>query len=80
MSEITIKKRGELWSAHTGEKIVASSVCRPCVVKLLLSLTKKSKHYKKIHVLDENDKLVMTYLTGVRDEDVHSSDESSRNL
>jgi len=63
--EIVIKKNGDRGTAYDGEKSIANSKCRSCVVKILLSVTKNSERYKSILVYDDKDELAAVHRTGV---------------
>lgn len=65
MSEIVVKKDNDKWGAFVGDKRIAASACRPCVVHAILAVTKKSGKYKTIVLLNEDGSLHQTLPTGV---------------
>lgn len=68
--EIVVRKDGELWSAYDDSHKIVSGKCKSCVVNLLKKLTKNSKKYTTITIIDERK---ITFRTGERvDADAHS--------
>lgn len=63
MSEIAIRKVEDKWIASFNNRPIAKSVCKSCVVKLVLAVTKNSSKYDKIIVHNE-DGSFSGYLTG----------------
>lgn len=64
MSEIVIMKDNDRWGAFVGEKRIATSGCRPCVVHAVLAVTKKSSKYHSIVVCNEDGTIARTIPTG----------------
>lgn len=52
MSEIIVHRENDRWSAFSEGRRIVSSKCKPCVIKILRSLTKNSTCYKEIVVFD----------------------------
>lgn len=63
MNEITVKKDGDKWGAFVGDKKIAVSNCKACVVSVVLAVTKKSSKYDKVIVHNE-DGSFSGHLTG----------------
>lgn len=64
MGEIQVRKDKEKWGAFVNDKLIAAAPCRPCVVKALLKVTKKSSKYDKIIVFNEDGSKYCTLETG----------------
>lgn len=62
--EIIIKKEGDRWGAFYGDKRIAISGCRPCVVHAVLAVTKKSSKYNVVVVMNEDGSVARTLPTG----------------
>lgn len=65
MSEIVIRKDLDKWIAYYGDKPIAKSICRSCVVKIVLAVTKNSSKYKTIVVHNEDNSVRYYLPTGV---------------
>lgn len=65
MSNIVVKKDGEKWGAFYNDRRITGSACKPCVVKVLLTILKNSSKYKTITVMNEEGAPERTILIGV---------------
>ena len=64
MQNLQIKWNEVKWSCYSDNKIIASSKCRSCVVKIIIKLTKNSTKYNELSVYDKDGSLKATYRLG----------------
>lgn len=64
MNEIVVRKDGEEWAAFYGDRRIAHTKCKNCIIKVLLHLFKNSTKYRTIRVEDEDGELTHRLFTG----------------
>jgi hypothetical protein len=62
--EIIVRKDGEKWGAFYGDRRIAASGCKACVVHSVRLVTKNSERYKVLVVMNEDGTIKETIPIG----------------
>lgn len=62
--EIEVRAAEGKWGAFFNDKLIATSSCRPCVVKAVISVTRRSSKYKTIKVFNQDGSVHAILQTG----------------